>query len=162
QIVWQARFDPYGKAHLDPENQIELPFRFPGHWADDQTGLHYNRYRYYSPELGRYLQSDPLGIAGGLNLYAYTPRPLTQVDVLGLCPHKGKIKLDGPDDREYADYDAGYIPGHLTDSVFAEWMATFKQTPQQGIKIHLSVFPAHAGIAADMVLPILQQMNVPH
>jgi RHS repeat-associated protein len=57
---------------------------WPGHFRDAETGLHYNRHRYYSPELGRYLQSDPAGISGGVNLYAYTPRPLSEVDVWGM------------------------------------------------------------------------------
>src|SRR5262249_17288091 len=49
------------------------------------TGLHYNRFRYFSPELGRYLQSDPAGLEGGINLYAYPADPLTGVDIDGLA-----------------------------------------------------------------------------
>ncbi|MBD3299263.1 MAG: hypothetical protein GF341_11445, partial [candidate division Zixibacteria bacterium] len=75
---------PYGRAHISPESRIDMPLRFPGHYYDAETGLHCNGYRYYSPELGRYLQSDPMGIAGGLNLYAYPPNPLTNVDLDGL------------------------------------------------------------------------------
>jgi RHS repeat-associated protein len=87
QKVWQARLDPYGGAHVDPSSTIDLALRFPGHYCDAETGLHYNRFRYYSPQLGRYLQGDPLGIAGGLNLYAYPANPLAKVDVRGLmCP----------------------------------------------------------------------------
>jgi RHS repeat-associated protein len=83
KAVWQARLDPYGKAHIQSKAAIEMPLRFPGHYFDPETGLHYNRFRYYSPELGRYLQPDPLGVAGGVNLYAYTHNPLKQVDVRG-------------------------------------------------------------------------------
>jgi RHS repeat-associated protein len=84
EALWSATIDPYGRAHIDPRAQLELNLRFPGHYFDPETGLHYNRYRYYSPELGRYLQSDPIGAAGGLNLYAYPANPLVHVDVLGL------------------------------------------------------------------------------
>jgi RHS repeat-associated protein len=71
--------------------------RFPGHYFDEETGLHYNRYRYYSPSLGRYLQSDPIDIEGGVNVYAYTPRPLTTVDLDGrACP----IQPPADDDAE--------------------------------------------------------------
>ena len=69
------------------------PLRFPGHYHDAATGLHYNRFRYYSPELGRYLESDPVGVAGGLNLYGYCcdSNPLRDVDLRGLtqnCPRR--------------------------------------------------------------------------
>jgi RHS repeat-associated protein len=81
--VWGARVDPYGRATIDEDATIELPLRFPGHYHDPETDLHYNRFRYYSPELGRYLQVDPLGLDGGLNLYAYVSSPLTTVDLDG-------------------------------------------------------------------------------
>ena len=84
-VVWQAEYDPYGTAHIDPRSRIELNLRFPGHYFDQELNLHYNRFRYYSPELGRYLQSDPIGVAGGLNLYAYAQNPLSTVDLRGTC-----------------------------------------------------------------------------
>jgi RHS repeat-associated protein len=83
--VWGARVEPYGKAHVDPRTRIEVPLRFPGHSFDAELNLHYNRFRYYSPDLGRYLQSDPWGLGGGVNLYAYPASPLARVDVLGTC-----------------------------------------------------------------------------
>jgi RHS repeat-associated protein len=83
KLVWQSRLDPYGAAHIQSKAALDMPLRFPGHYFDSETGLHYNRFRYYSPELGRYLQSDPLGIAGSVNLYAYTHNPLKHVDVRG-------------------------------------------------------------------------------
>jgi len=52
--VWSARIDPYGLAHVDPPSRIDVPLRFPGHYADPEIGLYYNRFRFYSPELGRY------------------------------------------------------------------------------------------------------------
>ncbi len=108
RTVWRARVDPYGTAHVEVGEGFHQPLRFPGHFFDAETGLHYNRFRYYSPELGRYLESDPNGIEGGLNLYAYTRNPLREVDVLGLkpkcpngkdCPQKKKanekLKAEG-------------------------------------------------------------------
>jgi RHS repeat-associated protein len=81
--VWRADIDPYGFAVIDPESTIEFNLRMPGHYFDAETGLHYNRFRYYDPRIGRYLQSDPLGLAGGVNLYAYSANPLTHVDIVG-------------------------------------------------------------------------------
>jgi RHS repeat-associated protein len=90
RIVWWAtRIDPYGFVEVHPSREIEYNLRWPGHYFDPETGLHYNRYRYYDPALGRYLQSDPLGYAGSeVNLYAYPANPLVHVDVLGLHPDK--------------------------------------------------------------------------
>ncbi len=65
RTVWSARIDAYGWAHVDPASTIEMFLRWPGHYFDPEIGLHCNGFRYYSPELGRYLQSDPIGIDGG-------------------------------------------------------------------------------------------------
>jgi RHS repeat-associated protein len=86
QAVWSARIEPYGLAVIDSQSTISFNIRFPGHYHDAETGLHYNRFRSYSPELGRYLQSDPIGLAGGFNLYAYCrSNPLVHADVRGLA-----------------------------------------------------------------------------
>jgi RHS repeat-associated protein len=84
RIVWQCSYTAYGRAQIEATSSIVCNLRFPGHYFDHETGLHYNRFRYYSPELGRYLQCDPEGISGGLNLYAYTRNPLVEVDIRGL------------------------------------------------------------------------------
>ena len=60
------------------------PLRFPGQYADPETGLHYNHHRYYDPATGRYLSPDPLGLAPSPNPYAYVPNPCTYIDPLGL------------------------------------------------------------------------------
>lgn len=60
------------------------PFRFAGQYEDEETGLFYNRYRYYDPEIGRYISPDPSGLEGGRNLYAYGMNPVGWVDPFGL------------------------------------------------------------------------------
>ena len=96
KVVWQARIDPYGQAHVSAESDTAMLLRFPGHYHDPETGLHYNRFRYYDPALGRYIQSDPLGIEGGLNLYGYSPNPLTEVDLDGLATTAHKTTSSKP------------------------------------------------------------------
>ncbi|ELV1430591.1 RHS repeat protein [Escherichia coli] len=76
--------DPRGE--LDPEAAPGL--LYAGQWQDTESGLCYNRFRYYEPETGMYLVSDPLGLGGGDNTYAYVPNPNEYIDPLGLatCP----------------------------------------------------------------------------
>ena len=61
-----------------------MPLRFQGQYFDAETGLHYNRFRYYDPQTGRFTTQDPISLAGGINLYQYAPNPVLWVDPLGL------------------------------------------------------------------------------
>lgn len=63
---------------------IELNLRFQGQYYDEETGLHYNRFRYYDPDVGRFVSQDPIGLEGGENLYQYAPNPSGWSDPLGL------------------------------------------------------------------------------
>ncbi|MEX3980862.1 RHS repeat-associated core domain-containing protein [Paraburkholderia sp. EG287A] len=103
RTVWRARdIDPYGTVTVADHGEIEYNLRFPGHYYDAPTGLHYNRFRTYSPALCRYLQSDPVGQAGGVNLYAYTANPLVAVDIQGLKDCCGAPGNNHFDDCEHA------------------------------------------------------------
>jgi RHS repeat-associated protein len=64
EVVWEATVHPYGECEVHVGADFHQPLRFPGHYHDATTGLHCNRFRYYSPELGRYLESDPIGHPG--------------------------------------------------------------------------------------------------
>ncbi|MDI9764956.1 RHS repeat-associated core domain-containing protein [Pantoea dispersa] len=68
--------------------------RMQGQYLDRETGLHYNLFRYYDPDSARFTQQDPIGLAGGLNLYQYAPNALGWVDPLGLSRCKGDYKYD--------------------------------------------------------------------
>ncbi|WP_433521988.1 RHS repeat-associated core domain-containing protein [Nocardia pseudovaccinii] len=70
------------------------PLRFPGQIHDDETGLHYNYHRYYDPSTGRFIVSDPLGLAAGPNPYGYPHNPLTWTDPLGLRAARGGLQDD--------------------------------------------------------------------
>ena len=85
-----ATHSPPGSFNLLSQQTADMPLRFPGHYFDQETELHYNRFRYFSPGLGRYIQSDPAGQSGGINVYAYLHNPLSDVDIDGLAnPKKG-------------------------------------------------------------------------
>ncbi|MFV0478024.1 MAG: RHS repeat domain-containing protein [Parahaliea sp.] len=84
QTSWQAQAEAFGAAGILPGNRIRMNLRLPGQYFDGETGLHYNYFRDYDPSLGRYIQSDPLGLEGGLNTYAYVGgNPLAYIDPTG-------------------------------------------------------------------------------
>jgi RHS repeat-associated protein len=97
KLVWWASYvEPYGSVTVRPGATISYALRFPGHYFDEETGLHDNRFRSYSPRIGRYLQPDPIGQSGGVNVYAYPANPLADVDVLGLMhPYKPQSSKGG-------------------------------------------------------------------
>ena len=116
EIVWSAKYNAYGKVtHLafGGGEHLDQPLRFQGQYFDAESGLHYNRHRYYDPEVGRYLTPDPIKLAGGLNQYQYTPNPTGWVDPLGLsgnCPPPNKPGCGAPDDTTGAKVDEGEPP----------------------------------------------------
>ncbi len=85
-LVWSADYLPFGRADVNIAT-VENNLRFAGQYYDQETGLHYNYFRYYDPSIGRYLRADPIGLAGGVNLYAYVSNnPVNLVDPFGLIP----------------------------------------------------------------------------
>lgn len=97
--AWNAEYDEWGNQlnEDNPENLQQL-IRLPGQQYDEETGLHYNRYRYYDPRQGRYITQDPIGLGGGINPYTYPSNPVTDIDPLGLfafiLPFIGEVAID--------------------------------------------------------------------
>lgn len=81
QVVWLWDHDPFGNGAPAAVGGFTYNLRFPGQYADAETGLNYNYFRDYNPRFGRYMQSDPIGLAGGINTYAYAGgNPVSLVD----------------------------------------------------------------------------------
>ena len=154
QIVWAADYKVWGEARLrtvartgtdggpatrsavalsrvdsrtppPPAAPIEQPFRFQGQHFDEETGLHYNRFRYYDPGVGRLVSQDPIGLAGGANLFSYAENSTGWIDPVGLSPggvgRKQPAKKPNQDSKckcrrewEVNRYDRtcqGHVPG---------------------------------------------------
>lgn len=96
--TWKIAMDAWGKrldtppqpdtpelAFTGATDPFDCPIRLPGQFFDAETGLHYNRHRYYDPHAGRYVTQDPIGLVGGSNVYAYPANPVQGLDPLGLA-----------------------------------------------------------------------------
>ena len=87
RVAWQARTSVWGARIGDgADDVLSCPLRLPGQIADNETGLHYNYFRYYDPESGRYVSADPIGLLGGFDPHGYVLNPTTWADPLGLAP----------------------------------------------------------------------------
>jgi RHS repeat-associated protein len=83
RVAWKAQLDLYGVPTTEI-HETACPWRYPGQYEDPETGLYYNRFRYYDPEAGRYISQDPIGLLGGLASYAYVHDPIGWLDPWGL------------------------------------------------------------------------------
>jgi RHS repeat-associated protein len=122
-VAWQAQTLLWGggPAAAAEESATNCPLRFPGQYADDETGLHYNHHRYYDPATARYLSGDPLGLLPADNDYAYVLNPTAWSDPLGLTPcTPGKLSdplprgMNNKIAQAYDDVKAGRIASHDT------------------------------------------------
>ncbi|ENU4479878.1 TPA: RHS repeat-associated core domain-containing protein, partial [Salmonella enterica subsp. enterica serovar Ordonez] len=93
-IVWEAGYQVWGNLTHEKETRpVQQNLRFQGQYLDRETGLHYNLYRFYDPDIGKFISGDPISIRGGINLYQYAPNPISWIDPFGLsCGKVGKVE----------------------------------------------------------------------
>ncbi|MGE6339270.1 RHS repeat-associated core domain-containing protein [Acidovorax sp. NPDC077664] len=85
QVSWAARYGAWGEIEQEYNpHRIHQPIRLQGQQLDAETGLHYNRFRYYDPVVGQYVSQDPIGLNGGANKYPYPTSPINYTDARGL------------------------------------------------------------------------------
>ena len=87
ELFWEGELDSYGKLRMEKGAPGSCPFRYQGQYEDAETGLYYNRFRYYNPDEGLYISPDPIGLAGGPSPYGYVNDPCGLIDPLGLDPY---------------------------------------------------------------------------
>ncbi|EPV0919225.1 RHS repeat-associated core domain-containing protein [Proteus mirabilis] len=159
QASWAGRLNTWGqmqfwrycegKAENDP-NYTECPFRFAGQYEDEESGLYYNRFRYYDRETGQYLSPDPIGLLGGLNPYGYVHCPTGWVDPFGLecCP--GKITGDSKTLREKINLARSGDVSAQAELAYAKYMR------DKGHNIHFNTPPNRSISMADFTVDGVQ------
>lgn len=111
KCVWQAYYSAWGatlQEHSEPAFIEGQNLRFQGQYLDRETGLHYNTFRFYDPDIGRFTSPDPIGLSGGVNLYQYAPNPSGWVDPWGweVC------RLSKADKAKMGPAPAGMVNPH--------------------------------------------------
>lgn len=84
EVVGELRLGAWGDT-IEEKGAARTPLRFQGQYRDEETGLHYNRHRYYDPEVGRFISPDPIGMAGGMNAFQGAQSPVVDIDPFGLA-----------------------------------------------------------------------------
>jgi RHS repeat-associated protein len=148
-IVWRWEGDVFGDTPAEELGGISINLRYPGQYYDQETGLHYNMFRDYDPSTGRYVESDPIGLNGGLNTYSYVlSNPVSNIDPSGLdcfawdgqvhcsVPHSG-ISINpfpqepnwwpnsiSPGDSNYHHYDktVSFDPGKVSTQCLRDYL----------------------------------------
>ncbi|MFF3879111.1 RHS repeat-associated core domain-containing protein, partial [Streptomyces sp. NPDC001978] len=120
---WRLRTTLWGVPLAESSGETSCPLRFPGQYHDDETGLHYNYFRYYDPTLGRYLSLDPLGLGGGTNPGWYTPNPTVWIDPFGLALCRTAPRLETGDLKKgWIHIESRHITGTNPSTKHADMM----------------------------------------
>ena len=107
ETAWQGEYDEWGNLLGETSaQQLQQPYRLPGQQYDEESGLYYNRNRYYDPLQGRYITQDPIGLRGEWNLYKYPLNPVRFIDSLGLKFHVNGDPSDFNQAVEYLKQDS--------------------------------------------------------
>ncbi|TFF07260.1 type IV secretion protein Rhs [Pseudomonas sp. JMN1] len=124
--VWRATYQVWGNTVeevREPYYIEEQNLRFQGQYLDRETGLHFNTFRFYDPDVGRFTTPDPIGLLGGFNLYQYTPNPFTWMDPLGLSCSSDAKKLGGRLGKAPSkDYRAHHIVMSNSKDLRMRWL----------------------------------------
>ena len=121
QEIWAAEYDIFGKIRkLDIGSLSDCPFRYQGQYDDVETGLYYNRFRYYDHKIGGYISQDPIGLEGGMpNMYAYVHNLNSLIDPFGLSGYVTATLALSDGTQFIAKSKRAILSGELADIVDA-------------------------------------------
>jgi RHS repeat-associated protein len=128
EISWSVELGIWGEARVHRGDPERCPLRWPGQYEDAETGLYYNRFRYYDPRAGQYLCPDPAGLGGGMAPYAYVPDPVAQTDPLGLAANFENLY---PEDVPGSRY--GVVQLVQRDGVWYEMSGQYQGSRARGL-----------------------------
>ena len=151
RVVWSARHDVHGRAQVFV-NEVVNPLRLQGQYDDGDTGLHYNRYRYFDPHCGGFVSQDPIGLRGGENAYALAPNIFSWADPLGLVkappslPNEPGIYIITNGSESYvgsAGYGARGMSKRIsgTDHKIAQDLLSREGTKVQYVRVRMGTAP---------------------
>ncbi len=144
RLAWSALRDVWGTTRV-LVNEVHNPIRMQGQYEDAETGLHYNRHRYFDPHAGQFISQDPIGLNGGVNFYQYCPAPHSWIDPLGLSPSpkiretdlSGGIHAPDADDNRLLSRAAatGNAQGRWSSKDAAQRAAAKYDTGRGGVQV---------------------------
>jgi RHS repeat-associated protein len=146
RIAWSASYSSWGEIAEKNPQRVDCPIRFQGQWYDEESGLHYSRFRYYDPTTGRYISQDPLRLLAGLNLYAYARNPTGWIDPFGLADQPGCGSGDDKSDDEQQTVYRGERSSNSPETVFKEGLHSKGDNPD--LLHHASANQADSGFIA--------------
>jgi RHS repeat-associated protein len=111
RATWEMTLDSCGGVRQTKGKPQDCPFRYQGQYEDIETGLYYNRFRYYDPCDGCYISQDPIRLQGGIQLYAYVKNPSAYSDILGLTGAPGVTWVD----PKTLNFSQGYVDTKVYD-----------------------------------------------
>ncbi|RAJ69128.1 RHS repeat-associated protein [Streptomyces sp. Amel2xB2] len=160
-IAWRTRSTLWGTTTWNADATAYTPLRFPGQYADPETGLHYNFHRHYDPTTARYLSQDPLGLEAASNPVTYVHNPHTWTDPLGLvpcgldlskaAPHSGRFpRTANPDEILVRRKDDGSVTAYAVYDAEGQTLKRVDVDPNSA---------PHNGIPAPHVVEIEKHVN---
>ena len=162
QKIWEVELDIYGKIRRLSGAKDFIPFRYQGQYEDVETGLYYNRFRYYDPEIGAYVCKDPIGLQGGNNLYAYVrdcnwwvdPSGLSGLPSFDILKDMAHNSLDFSTAKDGAIFWSGGNMKTAQDWALANGKTTLEQTRGGKILDDLDLFNPKNGLTGNQAAEV--------
>ena len=141
--AWGGSFDTiYKRQFIDnfaiTQNELQ-PIKFQGQCLDVETGLHYNRFRYYDSDVGMFISRDPIGLMGGFNVFAYAPNPIGWIDPWGLAKKKCTEATENKPTKKEIEIKANSFEDarnkviNRLDELGFDWTSRSKHTGRLGL-----------------------------
>ena len=158
EVVWRAVYSALGEIlHEESEGGVSCPVRLQGQWHDEETGLFYNRFRYYDPACGRFISPDPIGLLGGLNVYSFAGSTTGWIDPYGLAneaAYSMRVQIQRGTENLSSEPISSHVPITAVEVERAMMKAVAKLPPGEG-----GLIPRAHGAAAQLSIRIREAVK---